>query len=48
MTSTTAPPTITAPAPKTAIPWSKRTGGDSLNPAIRLHRAQTNGQRGQR
>ena len=36
MASTTAPPTITAPAANTAIPWSRRTGNDSLKPAIRL------------
>src|ERR1700733_8962514 len=36
MASPTAPPTITAPAPNTAIPWIRRTGKDSLKPAIRL------------
>ena len=46
--STTAPPMITAPAPNTAIPWSSRTGNESLKPAIRLAAPSADGQRGQR
>ena len=36
MASTTTLPTITAPAPKTATPWSRRTGDESLKPLMRL------------
>ena len=36
MASTTTPPTIAAPAPKMAMPWSSRTGGESLKPVTTL------------
>ena len=47
MSRTTAPPTMIAPAPNTAIPWSTRT--EALAEARdQAHRTQTDGQCGQR